>query len=122
MAGNNSCGSRSLRYGTMRDNVEAVEAILADGTAMRFGPLDPALEGANRPSAERDLVAGLLAGKVFCTGHLGDLDEVMCLAALASAEMALLGASAAIEACSGVAAAQARYREATAQQVRLAAE
>ncbi|SMF11475.1 FAD/FMN-containing dehydrogenase [Tistlia consotensis] len=60
MAGNNSCGSRSLRYGTMRDNVEAVEAILADGTAMRFGPLDPALEGANRPSAERDLVADLL--------------------------------------------------------------
>ncbi len=60
MAGNNSCGSRSLRYGTMRDNVEAVSAILADGTAMDFGPLDPALETANRPSAERDLIADLL--------------------------------------------------------------
>src|SRR5690606_11935393 len=36
MAGNNSCGSRSLRFGTMRDNVRAIEAILPDGTAARF--------------------------------------------------------------------------------------
>ncbi len=39
MTGNNSCGSRSLRYGTMRDNVTAIEAVLADGSPMRFGPL-----------------------------------------------------------------------------------
>ena len=32
MAGNNSCGGRSMRYGTMRDNVVSIEAILADGT------------------------------------------------------------------------------------------
>jgi FAD/FMN-containing dehydrogenase/Fe-S oxidoreductase len=36
MAGNNSCGARSLRFGTMRDNVRAIEAILPDGTAARF--------------------------------------------------------------------------------------
>ena len=36
MAANNSCGSRSLRYGTMRDNTLAIEAILADGTRCRF--------------------------------------------------------------------------------------
>src|SRR3954469_20834026 len=32
MAGNNSCGGRSLRYGTMRDNTLAMDAALADGT------------------------------------------------------------------------------------------
>jgi FAD/FMN-containing dehydrogenase/Fe-S oxidoreductase len=37
MAGNNSCGTRSIRYGIMRDNVLAIEAILADGTEARFG-------------------------------------------------------------------------------------
>ncbi|MEL7175556.1 MAG: FAD-binding and (Fe-S)-binding domain-containing protein [Pseudomonadota bacterium] len=37
MAANNSCGGRSLRYGTMRSNVRAIEAILADGTDARFG-------------------------------------------------------------------------------------
>ena len=37
MAGNNSCGTRSIRYGIMRDNVLAIDAILADGTEARFG-------------------------------------------------------------------------------------
>ena len=37
MAGNNSCGSRSIRYGNMCDNVLAIDAILADGTEARFG-------------------------------------------------------------------------------------
>jgi FAD/FMN-containing dehydrogenase/Fe-S oxidoreductase len=37
MAGNNSCGGRSLRYGTMRDNVIAIDALLPDGTPMHFG-------------------------------------------------------------------------------------
>ncbi|MEO9191330.1 MAG: FAD-binding oxidoreductase, partial [Acetobacteraceae bacterium] len=31
MAGNNSCGSKSIRYGLMADNVRAIDAILADG-------------------------------------------------------------------------------------------
>lgn len=59
--------------------------------------------------------AGLsrLAGKVFRIGHLGDLNEVMCLAALAAAEMSLRDAGAHIEAGSGVAAAQEWYRLAT---------
>jgi len=39
MAGNNSCGGRSLRYGTTRDNVLAIDAILADGSKAHFGPL-----------------------------------------------------------------------------------
>jgi FAD/FMN-containing dehydrogenase/Fe-S oxidoreductase len=37
MAGNNSCGGRSLRYGTMRDNTLAMDAALADGTLLHFG-------------------------------------------------------------------------------------
>jgi len=37
MTGNNSCGTRSIRYGIMRDNVLAIDAILADGTEARFG-------------------------------------------------------------------------------------
>ena len=37
MTGNNSCGARSIVYGTMRDNVRAVDAILIDGSEMIFG-------------------------------------------------------------------------------------
>src|SRR3954468_13440096 len=44
MAGNNSCGGRSLRYGTMRDNTISMDAVLADGTLLHFGEVsrDPA--------------------------------------------------------------------------------
>jgi FAD/FMN-containing dehydrogenase/Fe-S oxidoreductase len=40
MAGNNSCGSRSIEYGNMVHNVLAIDAVLADGCQLRFGPLD----------------------------------------------------------------------------------
>src|SRR3979409_582319 len=55
MAGNNSCGGRSLRYGTMRDNTIAMKAALADGTLLGFGalPRDAALLNADAPG--RDL-------------------------------------------------------------------
>jgi FAD/FMN-containing dehydrogenase/Fe-S oxidoreductase len=39
MAGNNSCGSRSIEYGNMVHNVLAIDAILADGSEGRFGHL-----------------------------------------------------------------------------------
>jgi FAD/FMN-containing dehydrogenase/Fe-S oxidoreductase len=42
MAGNNSCGTRSIRYGIMRDHVLAIDALLADGTQVRFGPVERA--------------------------------------------------------------------------------
>ena len=45
MAGNNSCGSRSIEYGNMVHNVEAIEAILADGSEARFGSLRDAPQG-----------------------------------------------------------------------------
>lgn len=37
MAGNNSCGGKSLRYGMMRDNVLSIDAFLADGSHHHFG-------------------------------------------------------------------------------------
>jgi FAD/FMN-containing dehydrogenase/Fe-S oxidoreductase len=37
MAGNNSCGSRSIRYGNMVHNVRAIDAVLADGSEYAFG-------------------------------------------------------------------------------------
>lgn len=37
MTANNSCGSRSIRYGTSRDNVLAIDALLADGSHAHFG-------------------------------------------------------------------------------------
>jgi len=36
MAANNSCGGRSLRYGTMRDNVRSITGFLADGQKRQF--------------------------------------------------------------------------------------
>jgi alanine-glyoxylate transaminase/serine-glyoxylate transaminase/serine-pyruvate transaminase len=50
-----------------------------------------------------------LAGKVFRIGHLGDLNEGMCLTALSIAEMALVEAGAKIDLGSGVGAAQSWY-------------
>jgi FAD/FMN-containing dehydrogenase/Fe-S oxidoreductase len=58
MAANNSCGARSLRYGTMRDNVLSIDAVLADGTA-HFGPV--ASDLSDVPPALRDLANDLLA-------------------------------------------------------------
>ncbi|WP_170765841.1 FAD-binding and (Fe-S)-binding domain-containing protein [Ruegeria lacuscaerulensis] len=41
MAANNSSGGKSLRYGIMRDNVRAINAILIDGTEARFSADTP---------------------------------------------------------------------------------
>jgi len=42
MAGNNSCGSRSIAYGNMVHNVAGITALLADGTECEFGAFDRA--------------------------------------------------------------------------------
>ncbi len=59
MAGNNSCGGRSLRYGTMRDNVIAIEAVLADGRLAHFGRIGGSLNDV--PAPLRPLAKDLLA-------------------------------------------------------------
>ena len=40
MTANNSCGQRSIHYGTMRHNVQSIDAILPNGNSMHFGELD----------------------------------------------------------------------------------
>ena len=39
MAGNNSCGSRSIAYGNMVHNVLGIDAWLSDGSELSFGPV-----------------------------------------------------------------------------------
>ena len=73
MAGNNSCGGRSLRYGTMRDNTRSLDAALADGTRLHFGEVPRDLAGVKLPERGtalfRDMLglgereAGEIAGK-----------------------------------------------------------
>ena len=60
MAGNNSCGSKSIRYGLMADNVNAITAILADGTQHRFGQIGDNL-GDDVPAGVSDLIQRLRA-------------------------------------------------------------
>jgi FAD/FMN-containing dehydrogenase/Fe-S oxidoreductase len=59
MTANNSCGARSLRYGNTRENVLAIDAILADGSKAHFGPAARDLSDV-APSL-RPLAADLLA-------------------------------------------------------------
>jgi FAD/FMN-containing dehydrogenase/Fe-S oxidoreductase len=57
MAGNNSCGSRSIAYGNMVHNVAGIDALLADGSEFHLGVFDAPLSGAR----EREIVTGLHA-------------------------------------------------------------
>jgi len=59
MAANNSCGQRSIHYGTMRHNVHAIDAILPSGDSMRFDEVPASLEGLT--GEKRKLVSDLLA-------------------------------------------------------------
>ena len=56
MAGNNSCGTRSLRYGNMVHNVRAIDAVLASGESMRFGAVPADLDGFAAPARYVELV------------------------------------------------------------------
>ena len=60
MAGNNSCGGRSLRYGTMRDNTIAMDAVLADGTALHFSKIPRDLALVNAPERAGALFRDML--------------------------------------------------------------
>src|SRR4051812_4774271 len=52
MTGNNSCGSRSIRYGNMVHNVRGIDMVMADGTPLKFGPTGGNLGGADPKYAE----------------------------------------------------------------------
>src|SRR5690606_34689379 len=57
MAGNNSCGSRSIAYGNMVHNVLGVRAWMADGELLRFGPV---AQASGRAARIAEFVAGLV--------------------------------------------------------------
>ncbi len=59
MAANNSCGQRSIHYGTMRHNVHAIEAFLPSGEQFRFDEVPASLEGVT--GSRRALIEQLLA-------------------------------------------------------------
>jgi FAD/FMN-containing dehydrogenase/Fe-S oxidoreductase len=61
MTANNSCGGRSIRYGTMRANVLAIDAVTADGVQRHFGDVAPDLSDVSpemRPLAQKLLAIG----------------------------------------------------------------
>jgi FAD/FMN-containing dehydrogenase/Fe-S oxidoreductase len=61
MAGNNSCGGRSLRYGTMRDNTLSMDAALADGALLHFGEVPRDLANLDLTDKGRSLFRDMLA-------------------------------------------------------------
>ena len=61
MAGNNSCGGRSLRYGTMRDNTLSMDAALADGNLLHFGEVPCDLANLDLNDEGRKLFRDMLA-------------------------------------------------------------
>src|SRR6187551_2466972 len=56
MAGNNSCGSRSIVYGNMVHNVLGLSAWLADGSQFEFGPVPDDLSRLTGANGYVDLV------------------------------------------------------------------
>jgi len=62
MAGNNSCGTRSLKYGNMVHNVLGIDAILADGTEAHFGPLKT-FNGSERLRKLADCLSAIAASR-----------------------------------------------------------
>ena len=56
MAGNNSCGSRSIAYGNMVHNVVGAQAWMSDGEVVDFGPVSAAT---GRAAQIADFVRGL---------------------------------------------------------------
>lgn len=59
MTGNNSCGSRSIRYGNMVHNVHAIDALLADGSELHFNTL-PSRQLNGEHGNQRELLDKLL--------------------------------------------------------------
>jgi FAD/FMN-containing dehydrogenase/Fe-S oxidoreductase len=59
MAGNNSCGARSIRYGNMVHNVRAIDAITANGECWHFGQVPADLNELAANLSYRDLVEHL---------------------------------------------------------------
>ncbi len=88
-------------------NSDTVTAIMVPGDVNAAEVIDIAYRRYNLA-----LGAGLarMAGRLFRVGHLGDLNELMLLGAIAGAEMAMRDAGVKLTSGSGVAAAEDYYR------------
>ncbi len=60
MIGNNSCGTRSLRYGIMRDNVKSLEALLSNGVRVQFSEVAQSADRPNQSSYANSLIQELV--------------------------------------------------------------
>ena len=67
MVGNNSCGSNSLVYGSVRDHLISCRGYLSDGSEVEFGPIDQA-------GFEKKCGLDTLEGSIYrcCRDMLGD--------------------------------------------------
>ena len=65
MAGNNSCGSRSIAYGNMVHNVLGAKVLLSDGTEAEFGPVE-------RLSGRAAQIAGFV--RRLAENHRGEIE------------------------------------------------
>src|SRR5271165_3280081 len=70
MTANNSCGSRSLRYGNMVHNVRGVDALLADGSVAWFGEVPGNFDDTAMLERYRELVT------VMRALHRREADEI----------------------------------------------
>ena len=61
MTANNSCGARSIRYGIMRDNVTAIDALLTTGETAQFAAVPGNLGDWGASPRELDLVQRMRA-------------------------------------------------------------
>ncbi len=70
MVGNNSCGSRSIRFGNMVHNVRSIDAILADGTEANFGDVPGNLAGLDAPDRYIELIQSMRALSLRNAGEI----------------------------------------------------
>ncbi len=77
MCGNNASGLRSLRYGAMRENVTAIDAVLPDGSEVCFGEIRDNSVSSMSAKSQRDLPFDLL--------QLGERYETLIRKAIKSA-------------------------------------
>jgi Fe-S oxidoreductase/FAD/FMN-containing dehydrogenase len=73
MAGNNSCGARSIRYGNMVHNVHSIDAILASGERHRFAPVPGNLDGLQDNGSSADYGALVQDMRALAAREAGEI-------------------------------------------------
>lgn len=74
MAGNNSCGSRSIAYGNMVHNVLGARLLMADGETVAFGPV-PKTAGTGSPGLAPRTAAIADFIRALAATHAGEIRE-----------------------------------------------